>query len=90
MILTPKGRSPIFGPFLKFVQSIVDAIFVQKISNFRCTCGLVLVSRCINSYKILIFGLGIMSQKQNPCELRIARVTKRLLFLNLFELDLFS
>jgi hypothetical protein len=32
--LTPKGRSSIFGPFLKFGQAIVDAIFVQKISNF--------------------------------------------------------
>jgi hypothetical protein len=32
--LTPKGRSPVFGPFLKFGQAIVDAIFVQKISNF--------------------------------------------------------
>jgi hypothetical protein len=29
--LTPKGRSPIFGPFLKLGQAIVDAIFVQKI-----------------------------------------------------------
>jgi hypothetical protein len=33
--LTPKGRSPVFGPFLKFGQAIVDAIFVQKIFNFR-------------------------------------------------------
>jgi hypothetical protein len=32
--LTPKGRSSFFGPFLKFGQAIVDAIFVQKISNF--------------------------------------------------------
>ena len=32
--LTPKGRSPVFGPFLKFVQAIVDAIFVEKISTF--------------------------------------------------------
>jgi hypothetical protein len=30
--LTPKGRSPIFGPFLKFGQAIVDAIFVHKVS----------------------------------------------------------
>jgi hypothetical protein len=29
--LTPKGRSPVFGPFLKFGQDIMDAIFVQKI-----------------------------------------------------------
>jgi hypothetical protein len=26
--LTPKGRSAVFGPFLKFGQAIVDAIFV--------------------------------------------------------------
>jgi hypothetical protein len=32
--LTPKGPRPFFGPFLKFGQAIVDAIFVQKISNF--------------------------------------------------------
>jgi hypothetical protein len=28
--LTPNGRSPIFGKFLKFGQAIVNAIFVQK------------------------------------------------------------
>jgi hypothetical protein len=33
-ILTLKGRSPFFGPFLEFGQAIVDAIFVQKISIF--------------------------------------------------------
>jgi hypothetical protein len=32
--LTPKGRSPFFGPFLEFGQAIVDAVFIQKISNF--------------------------------------------------------
>jgi hypothetical protein len=31
--LIPKGQSPFFGPFLEFGQAIVDAIFVQKISN---------------------------------------------------------
>jgi hypothetical protein len=30
-ILTPKGPRPFFGPFLKFRQAIVNAIFVQKI-----------------------------------------------------------
>jgi hypothetical protein len=35
MSLTPKGPRPFIGPFLKFGQAIVDAIFVQKISNFR-------------------------------------------------------
>jgi hypothetical protein len=58
---------------LKFGQAIVDAIFVQKISNFWWTCGLVVASRRTNSYKILIFGLGVMPQKQNPCELRAAQ-----------------
>jgi lysozyme family protein len=32
-LLIPKGRIPFFGPFWKFEQAIVDAIFVQKISN---------------------------------------------------------
>jgi hypothetical protein len=32
--LTPKHLRPFFGPFLKFGQAIVDAILVQKISNF--------------------------------------------------------
>jgi hypothetical protein len=51
-MLTPKGRSPFFGPFLEFGQAIVDAIFVQKISNFWWTCGLVVASRCTDFYKI--------------------------------------
>jgi hypothetical protein len=82
--LTPKGRSPfwpifeVFGPFLKFGQAIVDAIFVQKISTFRWICGLVLASRCTHFYKIPIFGLGIIPQKQNPYELKVARATKKL------------
>jgi hypothetical protein len=33
--LTPKGGSVVFGPFLKFGQAIVDAIFVPKFSIFR-------------------------------------------------------
>jgi hypothetical protein len=33
--LAPKRQSPIFGPFLKFGQAIVDAVFVPKFSNFR-------------------------------------------------------
>jgi hypothetical protein len=32
--LTLKEQSPFFGPFLEFGHAIVDAIFVQKISNF--------------------------------------------------------
>jgi hypothetical protein len=35
ILLTLKGPRPFFGPFLKFGQAIVDAIFVQKISNFQ-------------------------------------------------------
>jgi hypothetical protein len=87
--LTPKGWSPVFGSFLKFGQAIVDAIFVQKISIFWWRCGLVLVLRCTNFYKILIFGLGIMPQKQNPSELRATWATKNFLFFNFFELDFF-
>jgi hypothetical protein len=33
--LTPKRPRPFFDPFLKFGQAIVNAIFVQKISNFQ-------------------------------------------------------
>jgi hypothetical protein len=83
-VLTPKGRSPIFGPFLKFGQAIVDAIFDQKISNFWWTCGLVLASRGTNSYKILIFGLGVMPQKQNPCELRAVGQPKKTFLSRIF------
>jgi hypothetical protein len=32
--LTLKRQNPFFGPFLEFGQAIVDAIFVQNISNF--------------------------------------------------------
>jgi hypothetical protein len=34
MSLTPKVFEAIFQAFLKFGQAIVDAMFVQKISNF--------------------------------------------------------
>jgi hypothetical protein len=87
--LTLKGRSPVFGPFLKFGQAIVDAIFVQKILNFRWTCGLVPASRRTNFYKILIFGLGIMPQKQNPFELRATRAAKKLFIFSLFWVGFF-
>jgi hypothetical protein len=76
-MLTPTGRSPVSGPILKFGQAIVDAIFVQKISNFWWVCSLVLASRCTNFYNILIFGLKVMPQKQNPCELRAARAGQK-------------
>jgi hypothetical protein len=33
-MLTPKVLDAIFQAFLKFGQAIVDAMFVQKISNF--------------------------------------------------------
>jgi hypothetical protein len=71
--LTPKGPRPFLGPFLKFGQAIVDAIFVQKISNFWQTCGLVLASRHTNFYEILISNLGAMPQKQNYFAVRAAR-----------------
>jgi hypothetical protein len=84
--LTPKGPRPFFGPFLKFGQVIVDAIFVQKISNFRRTCGLVLASRRTNLYKIPISNLGAMSQKQNYFVIRAARAPKKLFIFNFFGL----
>jgi hypothetical protein len=87
--LTPKGQSPVFGPFLKFGQAIVNVIFVQKISNFWWTCGLVLASRHTNFYKILIFGLGIMPQKQNPYELRAAWAAKKLFIFQLSWVGIF-
>jgi hypothetical protein len=34
--------------------------------------------KCTNSYKILIFGLGVMPQKQNPCKVWAARAAKKL------------
>jgi hypothetical protein len=76
--LTPKGRSAVFGPFSKFGQAIVDAIFIPKFSNFWWIRGLELASRRTNSYKIIIFGLGVMPQKQNPCEVRATRAAKKL------------
>ena len=86
--LIPKGWRPFFGLFWNFGQAIVDAMFVQKISNFWCsTYGLVLASRCTNFYKIPIFSLGAMPQKQNYFEVQAARAAKNFLFLKIFELD---
>jgi hypothetical protein len=88
--LTPKGPRPFFGPFLEFGQAIVDAIFVQKISNFRCTCGLVLASRRTNFFEILISNLGAMPQIQNYFEVCAAWVAKKLVIFKLFWLVFFS
>jgi hypothetical protein len=87
--LTPKGPRPFFGPFLKFRQAIVDAIFVQKISNFRWTCGLVLASRRTNFKKIPIYSLGAMLQKQIYFEGRAARAAQKLFILKLFWVEFF-
>jgi hypothetical protein len=87
--LTPKHLRLFFGPFLKFGQAIIDAIFVQKISNFWWTCGLVLASSCTNFYKILISSLGAMPQKQNYFEVRAAWATKKLFILKLFWVESF-
>jgi hypothetical protein len=89
IILTPKHLRPFFGPILKFEQAIVDAIFVQKISNFRWTCGLVLASSCTNFYKILISSLGAMPQKQNYFEVQATWATKKLFTLKLFWVEFF-
>jgi hypothetical protein len=87
--LTPKGQSPFFGPFLRFRQAIVDAIFVQKISNFWWTCGLVLASRRTNFYKIPNSSLGAMPQKQNYFEVRATRAAKKLFIFKLFWVGFF-
>jgi hypothetical protein len=76
-MLTPKVLEAIFQAFLKFGQAIMDAMFVQKITIFWWTCGLVLASRRTNFYKIPIFGLGVMPQKQNSLVLGAARTTKK-------------
>jgi hypothetical protein len=89
IFLTPKGPRPFFRPFLKFGQAIVDAILVQKISNFWQTCGLVLASVRTNFYKIPISSLGAMPQKQYYFEVRTARASKNFLFKNFFGLDFF-
>jgi hypothetical protein len=67
----------------------VDVIFVQKISNLRLICGLVLTSRFTNFYKIPISSLGAMPQKQYYFEVRAARAAKKLLKKNCFGLDFF-
>jgi hypothetical protein len=82
--LTPKGRRPFFGLFLEFGQPIVYAIFVQKISNFWWTCGLVLASRHTNFYKIPIFGLAIMPQKHNYFELRATSGSQKTFYFSTF------
>jgi hypothetical protein len=38
---------------------------------------LVLASRCTNSYKILIFGLGVMPQKKNYFKFRAPRADQK-------------
>jgi hypothetical protein len=49
---------------------------------------LVLASRCTNFYKIPIFSLGAMPQKQNYFEVRAARVAKNLFIFQLFWVEL--
>jgi hypothetical protein len=87
--LTPKGPRLFFGPFLKFGQAIVDAIFVHKISYYRWTCGLVLISRRTNFYKIPISNLGAMPQKQNYFPVRATQAAKKLFILKFFWVGFF-
>jgi hypothetical protein len=87
--VNPKGRRPFFGLFLDFGQAIVDAIFVQKISNFWWTCDLVLASRCTNLYKIPIFGYTNMPQKHFFLSSGQLRAAKKLISFNFFGLDFF-
>jgi hypothetical protein len=49
----------------------------KKSQIFGKHVGLVLASRCTNFYKIPIFGLGVMPQKQNSFVLWAARVAKK-------------
>jgi hypothetical protein len=49
-----------------------------------------IASRCTNFYKIPIFDLGVMPQKQNSFVLWVAWVAKKLLLKNKFGLDFFS
>ena len=83
-IWTPKGRSPFIGLFFRFGQAIVDAIFVQNISNFWWICGLVLASGRTNFYKIPISGLAIMPKKQNYFELRAASGSQKTFYFKTF------
>jgi hypothetical protein len=81
MVLTPKGLEAIFQGFF---QAIVDAIFVQKISDFWWTCGFILASRRTNFYNIPIFGLGVMPQKQNSFVLGAAQAAKKTFYFSTF------
>ena len=86
--LTPNGPKPFFGPFLKFGKAIVDAIFVQKVSNFWWTCGLVLALRGTNFYEIPISSLGAVLQRQLFWS-STTWATNFYLFLNFLWLDFF-
>jgi hypothetical protein len=74
---------------LKFGQAIVDAIFVQKITNFWGTCGLVLASRCNDFYEIPISSLGAMPQKQIYFEVQAAQAAKKLFIFQIFWVEFF-
>jgi hypothetical protein len=74
---------------LKFGQAILDAVFVQKISNLRRTCDLVLASKCTNFYKIPISILGAMNQKQIYFGVWATRATKKLFIFQLFWVEIF-
>jgi hypothetical protein len=88
--INPKGWSPFCGPYLKFGQAIVDAIFVQKISNFWWTYGIALASRRINVYQIPIYGNIVMSPKHSFfCHVGSFGQPKNFLFSNFFGLDFF-
>jgi hypothetical protein len=93
----PCGHHPTVRPSVRLsvivrvttLMFIVDAIFVQKISNFQLTYGLVLASRHTNFYEIPISSLGAMPQKQNYFEVRAARAAKKLFILKLFWVEFF-
>ena len=80
-LLTTKGPKAIFRPFLKFGQAIVKAIFIKNSWIKLWIDGLVLASKCINFYKIPIFGLVLMSQNMFFFSIHVA---KKLFIIKIF------
>jgi hypothetical protein len=67
----------------------LHAIFIQKILNFLCTCGLVSASRSTNFYKIPIFGYIVMPQKHFFLSCGQLQAAKKKFILKLFWVGFF-
>jgi hypothetical protein len=81
----------IFWPILKVRAGHCGCNICPKNLKFLVTCGLVLASRYTNFYKIPIFSLGAMPQKQNYFDDRAARAAKKKTFYFLtFWVEFFS